>query len=124
MFMQICSLDDIKSDSFIIENIRWDLMPKDLMNPVISLNEKGIDKKEHIKGYIFYIDTADDKPVLSLMRHTAAGYAETLAQIEEIPESLLLEAIEENKSQEYFMMYPINQKVREWLYNALGIESK
>lgn len=124
MFMQIYSLEDIKADSFIIENIRWDLIPKDLMNPVISLNDKGVNRKDHIKGYVFYIDTADEKPVLSLMRHTAAGYAETLAQIEEIPQSLLLEAIEENKQLEYFMMYPINKTVKDWLHKALGIDSK
>jgi len=122
--MHIYSLSDIKSETYILENIRWDLMPKDLMKPVISLSKDGIDKKEHIKGYVFYIDTTDEKPVLSLMRHTAAGYAETLAQIDEIPQSLLLDAIEENKGLEYFMMYPINKNIKDWLIKELGVEDK
>lgn len=120
MFSKILSLDDIKKDSFVIEHIRWDIEPKDLMEPRFSITEEGIKTREPIKGYIFYIDTMGKKPILFLMRHTAAGYAETLAQIDEIPQELLFEAIEENKSKAYFGMYPINKKVEEWLKRELG----
>ncbi len=74
-----------------------------------------------IKGYVFYIDTMDVNPQLFLMRHTAMDYAETLAKINEIPQELLLGAIEENKDKAYFKMYPINSRVEAWLKGELGI---
>jgi hypothetical protein len=121
MFNKVLSLDDIKKELFVIEHIRWDLEPKDLMEPRVTVTDEGIKKREPIKGYIFYIDTMDKKPSLFLMRHTAADYAETLAHVEEIPQELLIEAIEENKSKAYFGMYPINKKVEEWLKKELGV---
>ena len=51
----------------------------------------------------------------------AAGYAETLAKINDIPDHLLAEAVEENRSKEYFKMYPINTKLKEWLKKELGM---
>lgn len=121
MFSKVLSLNDIKKESFVIEHIRWDLEPKDLMEPRSSITDEGIKTRETIKGYVFYIDTMDKKPILFLMRHTAADYAETLAQIDEIPQDLLLEAVEENKNKAYFSMYPVNKKVEEWLKKELGV---
>lgn len=121
IFSKVLSLSDIKKESFVIENIRWDLEPKDLMEPRRIITEEGITAKEPIKGYVFYIDAMDKKPILFLMRHTAADYAETLAQIDEIPQEFLLEAIEENKAKAYFSMYPVNKKVEEWLKKELGV---
>ncbi len=121
MFLRLLSLSEIKDEDFVKENILWDVLPKDLISPTVCLKDGCIERKPHLKGYVFYIDTSDKRPVLSLIRHTAAGYAETLAQIDEIPEELLLEAIEEGKDKCCFMMYPINQKVRQWLREALGI---
>lgn len=120
MFNKVLSLSDIKKEPFVIEHIRWDLEPKDLIEPRVIMTDEGIKKREPIKGYVFYIDTMDKKPSLFLMRHTAADYAETLAQIDEIPQELLLEAVEENKSRIYFGMCPINKKVEEWLKKELG----
>ena len=120
MFSKVLSLNDIKKESFVIEHIRWDLEPKDLMEPRSSITDEGIKTRETIKGYVFYIDTMDKKPILFLMRHTAADYAETLAQIDEIPQDLLLEAVKENKNKAYFGMYPINKKVEDWLKKELG----
>ncbi|MCX8026324.1 MAG: hypothetical protein N3A62_00515 [Thermodesulfovibrionales bacterium] len=121
MFLRILTLQEIKQEPFVKQHILWDVMPKDLMSPVCLLKDDGLHRKEHIKGYVFYIDCADKKPILSLMRHTAAGYAETLAQIPEIPEDMLLRAIDENKDKVYFMMYPINDEIRNWLIKALEI---
>ncbi len=121
MFSKVLSLNDIKKESFVIEHIRWDIEPKDLMEPRSSITDEGIKTRETIKGYVFYIDTMDKKPILFLMRHTAADYAETLAQIDEIPQDLLLEAVEENKNKAYFGMYPINKKVEDWLKKELGV---
>lgn len=121
IFSKVLSLNDIKKEPFVIEHIRWDIEPKDLMEPRFSITDEGIKTREPIKGYVFYIDTMDKNPILFLMRHTAGNYAETLAQIDEIPQELLIEAVEENKNKAYFGMYPINKKVEEWLKKELGV---
>ena len=121
MFNNVLSLDEIKKEPFVIENIRWDLEPKDLMEPRQKITGEGVQTRDTIKGYVFYIDTMAERPILFLMRHTAADYAETLAQIDEIPQELLVEAVEENKSKAYFGMYPVNKKVEAWLKKELGV---
>ncbi|NTU42431.1 MAG: hypothetical protein HGA78_05165 [Nitrospirales bacterium] len=121
MFNKIFTLDEIKQEPFVIEHIMWDLEPKDLMEPRIRMTDEGVQVREDIKGYIFYIDNMDTEPILFLMRHTAADFAETLARIDEIPLELLKEAVEENKPRLYFGMAPINKKVEDWLRKELGI---
>jgi hypothetical protein len=121
-FHKVLSFSEIKKEPFIINNIRWDLEPKDLMEPRCIITEEGVKKREPIKGYIFYIDAMEEKPKLFLMRHTAAEYAETLAEVEEIPEDLLIEAVKENKDKAYFKMYPINKKIEDWLKKELDIK--
>lgn len=120
-FGELMSWSDIKKEAFIVEHILWDIMPKELMEPSSRVTDKGVQMRETIKGYVFYIDTMDKNPLLFLMRHTEAGYAETLAQIDEIPQELLVEAVKENKGKVYFSMYPINKKVEGWLKRELGV---
>lgn len=121
MFDELLTLEDIKKESFVIENIRWDIEPRDLMEARHIKTESGIEIKPPIKGYVFYIDVTDATPSLFLLRHTTADYAETLAQIKEIPEELLSEAVEENRARIYFNMSPINRKVEVWLKEQFGI---
>src|SRR5512147_3164035 len=115
MFDAILSLSDIKNEPFVIDHILWDMEPKQLMEPRLT--------RDVIKGYILYIDTMDKKPTLFLMRHTSADYAETLARIDEIPQELLDEAVQENQDRQYFGMYPINKKVESWLKKEFGLKS-
>jgi hypothetical protein len=120
MFAELISFEDVKKEPFIISHILWDKEPKDLMEPRCKVSGDRNELRAPIKGYVFYIDTMDKEPSLFLMRHTEADYAETLAQVSEIPQELLAEAIEENKAHEYFGMYPINRKITEWLKKELG----
>ena len=121
MFDEILSLAQIKKEPYIVDHILWDLQPKDLMEPRVKMTGERTEFRDEIKGYVFYIDTIDDRPQLFLMRHTAVDFAETLAKIDEIPLELLLGSIEENKDQAYFSMYPINSRVKAWLKKELGI---
>src|SRR5271169_3025977 len=121
MFSDVLTLEQIKKEPFVIEHILWDLQPKDLMEPRCKVTDEGTKFRDEIKGYIFYIDTTDKKPILFLMRHTSADFAETLAKIDEIPGEMLEGAIAENKDKAYFNMYPINSQVEAWLKKELGI---
>lgn len=116
----VLSLGDIKNDKYIIEHIIWGFEPKRLMEPHKIKKDDGEEIRNEIKGYFFYIETIDEKQALFLMRHTAFGYAETAAKVDEIPDELLAEAIDENKDRGYFGMYPINKKVEDWLKKELA----
>jgi hypothetical protein len=121
MLSKMLSLKDVKDEPFFIEHILWDLDPAEMLEPRVLITAEGAKAKESIKGYVFYIDTMDTKPILFLMRHTAADYAETIAQIDEIPQDFLAEAVDENKGSMRFGMCRINKKVEDWLKKELGV---
>ena len=123
IFDDIALLNDLKKDKEVLKDIIWDMEPKQLMEPRLRITEEGKQVEKIIRGYIFYIDKMSvDKPGLFLMCHTTMGYAETVANIDEIPDELIAEAIEENKGKEYFGMYPINKKLEAWLKKELGLQ--
>jgi hypothetical protein len=118
-FDEIASLKDLKADPYVARHIVWDFEPKQLMQPVFCSTNKSA--QDTITGYLFYIETMDEKPGLFLMRHTSNGCAETIAKIEEIPSDLISEAIAENADRAYGGMYPINSKIEGWLKKEFGI---
>jgi hypothetical protein len=122
----LASLDDLKRNPLVFKHIIWDIEPKQLMEPRYTITAEGKkETKKIISGYLFYIDKmSGKKPSLFLMCHTATGYAETVAHIGEIPGEFITEAIEENKSKEYFGMYPINKKIENWLKKELGLNER
>lgn len=122
MFEDLLTFKDVKNEPFIIEHILWDMDPKCLLEPRITKSDKGATLRDPIKGYIFYIDMMGKKPQLLLIRHTAAEYGETLAQVDEIPDELLAEAVEEGKEKTCFGMCPLNDKVKSWLKKELGVQ--
>jgi hypothetical protein len=123
IFDDLALLNDLKKDKEVLKDIIWDVEPKQLMEPRYKITEEGKQEEKIIRGYIFYIDKmSGDKPGLFLMCHTTMGYAETVANIDKIPDELIAEAIEENKGKEYFGMYPINKKLEAWLKKELGLQ--
>lgn len=122
MFEYAISLNDIKKNKSIHKHILWDIEPKQLMEPKCRAIKDGKEEPKTISGYLFYIDKMGKKPTLFLMCHTASGYAETVAKIDEIPDELIKEAIEENKNREFFGMYPINKNIEDWLKRELGLQ--
>jgi hypothetical protein len=106
----------------MIDHILWDFEPRQLMQPRCG---EGVDAAAGSprSGYILYIETMDKQPGLFLMIQNASGYAETFAKIDEVPDTLIAEAVEENRTREYCKMYPINAKLKDWLKSALGVTS-
>ncbi len=114
-------LSSLRKNRLIVDHLLWDFEPKQLMQPRCGSTESGSVPADRSAGYILYIETMEKHPGLFLMVQTASGYAETFAKITGVPVDLLAEAIEENRSKEYFKMYPISGKLKEWLKNELGI---
>jgi hypothetical protein len=121
IYDKIVSLKDVKEDPYVVQRIVWDFEPRQLMQSGLGSAEAE-SAKDKITGYLFYIETTDEKPGLFLMRHTSYGYAETIAKIEEIPYDLIAEAIAGNAGKECGGMYPINRKIEGWLKNEFGIK--
>jgi len=122
MLEEYLDLNGIKNEPYVIEHILWELEPKDIMESKFKKTEQGVDKRGEIKGYIFYIETMGEEPILFLMRHTAVEFGETIAQINDIPIELLSKSVEETKDRHYFGMYPISNDVKAWLKKELGVK--
>ncbi len=120
IFSELITLKEIKEDPFFRENMLWDVEPKEVMSPRCLKEGDKLVYKGPIKGYIPYIDTSGAKPVLFIMRHTQMDYGETIARIDEIPEEMLIEAVNENRDKICFGMCPINEKIKQWLKKELG----
>ncbi|MEJ5227332.1 DVU0772 family protein [Thermodesulfovibrio sp.] len=118
---ELLTFEDIKKEPYYISNILWDVNPTKVMEPVITKEGDDIVCKKPVKGYVFYIETSGKKPELFLMMHKANCFGETIAKIEHIPEEMLKEALEENKTYIKFGMCPINEKIKNWLKKELGI---
>jgi hypothetical protein len=115
------SLSSLKKNRYILEHILWEFEPEQLMQPRCGKAGEASESGNPPAGYILYIETMGKHPVLFLMIQNAAGYAETFAKINDVPDNLLAEAIQENRSREYCKMYPINNKLGEWLKRELGV---
>jgi len=116
------SMSSLKKNKFIIEHILWDFEPKQLMQTRCRIAGEGSEPANLSSGYILYIETMEKNPGLFLMMQNAAGYAETVGKINGVPDDLLAEAIQENRTREYCKMYPINKKLKEWLKGELGVD--
>lgn len=120
IFSELLTLKELKEEPFFRENMLWDIEPHEIMSPRCLKEGDRISYREKIKGYIPYIDLTGKKPMLFIMRHTAMDFGETIARIDEIPEEMLNEAINENKDKICFGMCPINEKIKQWLKKELG----
>lgn len=118
---ELLTLDDIKKEPYYIQNILWDLNPAEVMEPVVFQEGSTIKCKEPVKGYAFYIEMSGKKPELFLLMHKKNCFGETIAKIDEIPQELIEEALEENKSFIKYGMCPINEKIKMWLMKELGL---
>jgi hypothetical protein len=115
------TLSSLKKNPFLLRHILWDFEPNQLMQAQCRLSGEGAAPANPPSGYMLYIETMEKNPGLFLMMQNAAGYAETLGKISDVPEDLLAEAIQENRSKEYCKMYPVNRKLKEWLKRELGV---
>ncbi|MDI1471001.1 MAG: hypothetical protein QMD43_02315 [Thermodesulfovibrio sp.] len=118
---ELLTFEDIKKETYYIQNILWDYDPTKVMEPIVVQEGSTIVCKEPVKGYVFYIETSGKKPELFLMMHKTNYFGETIAKIDEIPQELINEAVEENKSKIKYGICPINEKIKLWLKKELGL---
>ncbi len=116
------SIDILKKSKYFIENIRWDVTPKVFLSPKSTsenVSKKSIDTTY---GYMLYVDFINEKPVLVIMKLKYV-ISQTVGYVDDIPEDLLREAMRCTETECVAGMYPLSEKLKDWLKKALGLSS-
>jgi len=114
-------LKDIKRRPDILSNIRLNASLPLIMKPRFQLSKEEFEELEKNIGYIFYIETAGQKPTLMLMKVNRSDIADTIGIIEEIPEDMLQRAIDNPVHPPVHGMYGITEEIKEWLRKELNL---
>lgn len=118
--MKLLSFHELKNSPLIINDIRWDVTPKIFINPSsapVDESGKGVDITY---GYMLYVDLMDDKPALVIMQLRRV-ISKTVGYILDIPEELLREAMHCVDSDCISGMYPLSEKLGEWLKKEFNL---
>jgi hypothetical protein len=118
------TLDDIRQDTTLQSKIHWDMKPRERIRRTQIENEEEMKKiEEELEarvGYFFYIDIKNRLSGLYLYENYPDGSGRFIAEITEIPEEMLQEAIKEaGGSVTIDGRYPINTSIKTWLKNHL-----
>jgi hypothetical protein len=114
-------LKDIKRRPDILSNIRLNASLPLIMKPRFQMSKEEFEELEKNIGYIFYIETAGQKPTLMLMKVNRSDIADTIGIIEEIPEDMLQRAIDNPVHPPVHGMYGITEEIKEWLRMELNL---
>ncbi len=117
--MELLNIEKLKESKYFLENIRWDITPKIFVDPGSASDESG--KPADIShGYMFYVDLINDRPALVVIQLKYA-FSKTVGYIYEIPEELLRESMHCVESECVVGMYPVTDKLADWLKQAFGL---
>ncbi len=119
MPMENLYIEELKKSEYFLEHIRWDITPKIFVDPSSAGGESG-EPADISHGYMFYVDMIHDRPALVVMQLKYA-YSKSVGYIYEIPEDLLREAMNCQDSECIVGMYPVTDKLVDWLKKAFGI---
>jgi len=114
--MEFVDLEKLKASPDFVGNIRWDVTPKVFMTPKTASGE-NVDV-EH--GYMFYVDLVKDRPTLIIMQ-LKHPLSKTVAYVTGVPEDLLRECLLCTESECIGGMYPISDKLADWIKKGLGL---
>ncbi len=117
--MELLNIKDLKESRYFLENIRWDITPKIFVDPS-SITEESGEAADITHGYMFYVDMINDRPALVVIQLKYA-FSKTVGYIYEIPEDLLRESMKCEDSECVVGMYPVTDKLADWLKQAFGL---
>jgi hypothetical protein len=113
------SIYALKESKHFIENIRWDVTPKIFLEPQVAQDETG-GSIDATHGYMLYVDLVNDKPALVIMQMKDM-MSKTVGYVGDIPEDLLGEAMHCTESECVGGMYPLTDRLENWLKEKLGL---
>jgi hypothetical protein len=120
----IRALEEIRGEKNLVSDINWDMTPEEAVTLYLEWGNNWSHGKHLVRSkkdvsYYFVVNTWDDPPHIYLIRRNS-DEARELAKIE-IPVPLrnrFLVEVGHNKG-----VYAINEDIRAWLEEALGISS-
>ncbi len=118
--MRQLSINDIKEDKSFIQGIRWDVTPKVFMNPASAPRTESGAVIDITYGYMLYVDLVNDRPTLMIMM-LRRMMSQNVGYIHDVPEDLLLEAMQCTGPDCIAGMYPLTGKLEAWLRKELGL---
>ena len=119
------ALDDIRQDKDLQSQIHWDMKPRERIRRTrIETEEEMAQIEKQLQarvGYYFYIDVRNCQAGLYLYENYPDGSGRFVAEVTEIPEQMLHEAVQEaGEKIETDGRYPINASIKTWLKNQLA----
>lgn len=120
----IFELQDLKSLRIrpdILSRIKWDVTPLMVMEPRFQARPDDLQKLRDITGYLFYIETESERPLLMLMKTGKSDITSTAGMIENIPFELIQRAIDNPLDPPVHGMYAITEEIKDWLKKELSL---
>jgi hypothetical protein len=119
------TLVDIRNEKALISQINWDMEPRE------RIRRKGNETREEVEeierqmqarvGFYFFIEVRNLQIALYLYENYPDGSGDFIAEIIEMPEQMIHEAITEAGGNiKTDGRYPINDSIRSWLKNRLA----
>jgi hypothetical protein len=103
-----------------MKHLRFDVTPEVIFKPRFVRDKNDRDVIEEIQGFMFYIDHMDETTSLMLMK-TYNLTSKTVGDIEEVPRELLINAVNREGVRDIIGMYPIDDKLENWLKGKLDL---
>lgn len=118
----VLELDEIKIRPDILDGIKLDVTPGQMMEPRFQSSLEDLEKLKEVAGFMFYIETETESPSLMLLRIGRTDITTTVGHVAEIPEEMLQRAIDNPSEPPVHGMYAITDEIRAWLRNELSIQ--
>jgi hypothetical protein len=118
--MKLLSVKDLKTNSHFIEKIRWDVTPRIFLRSCMRSADKNQKKIDTTHGYMLYVEIVNKKPVLVVMQ-LQPMLSQTAGYIYDVPGDLLKEALDCESAECISGMYPLTEKLGDWLKKELGV---
>lgn len=114
--MLLISVNKLKDSEHFRDNIRWDVTPRIFLNPKTSTGETV----DVTHGYMLYIDLVNGKPEMVIMQLKDI-MSKTVGYVSDIPEDMLKEAMNCVATECVSGMYPLGEKLENWLKKEFGL---
>lgn len=114
--MKLTEFNELKSSAPFIESVRWDITPKIFVNPRLAPGEPA----DLTYGFMLYVDQIEDKPALIVMQLKEL-ISKSVGYVFDIPEELLRDSMQCIDSDCIGGMYPLSEKLEDWLKKQFGL---
>ena len=118
---ELQGLKEIRKRPDILGGLKFHVTPRMVMEPRFHAKPEALQKLREIAGYMFYIESQCAPPALMLMKVGKTDITNTVGKIDEIPQQLIDQAIENPPEPPSHGMYPITEEIKAWLKKELGL---